>query len=555
MLQAPVRQDVKVAQPRRDLLAVVRRVPHVWRYSALVCLLALVLDLHNLGGPSLWMDESFSVQLARQPLSVIWGAFHGGEPNMIAYHVLLHFWLKGLALAGLSATEFLVRLPSAVFAALSSVVVYLLGRRFAGHVAGLVGALLYLINPLQLTYAQQARSYGMQLLVVCLSWYLLLTVLTATTNRGRLWVAWALVSAFSVYVHAFSLLILLAEYVAFALLCVVNTEWRARVRQNLGYIAAATVAVGILIAPMIQVSRSGGKTGWLPSPDILNVLQHAGSALLGKSGPVAFALILAAIALVALAVVVVILLPRLPWTAHRIERPRAWLRRQMAANAPAHTLRPLLITLLCWFVVPIVVSFEVSQGSTRLFSSRYLVVVVPAACLLLGLGVMALRWRPLVIASSVALIGVALSLVPGYYAHAQVEDWRTPTRWLANAYQPGDGLVSYNNVQGAELPVAYYLWLDGSPATFTADSPGAIQLDRFGSGDPFQTYQEALDPQALAAFAAHHSRIFFIAGRFADATDAARAQAAQTWLDAHYTFVAQTSSSIVTIRLYQTSPS
>jgi hypothetical protein len=168
---------------------------------------------------------------------------------------------------------------------------------------------------------------------------------------------------------------------------------------------------------------------------------------------------------------------------------------------------------------------------------------------------MALRWRPLVIASSVALVGVALFLVPGYYAHAQIEDWRTPTRWLANAYQPGDGLVSYNNVQGAELPVAYYLWLDGSPANFTADSPGAIQLDRFGNGDPFHSFAQALDPQALAAFAAHHPRIFFIAGRFSNAGDAAHARAIQAWLDAHYTLVAQTSTTgLVSIRLYQTSP-
>src|SRR5690349_10961823 len=99
-----------------------------WAPGVLFGLAALAFDLFRLGGPSLWMDEAFSVQLARQPLSVLAGAFTGGgEPNMILYHLLLHGWLGLGGALGIPASEAFVRFPSAVFAALSVVVVYQLG--------------------------------------------------------------------------------------------------------------------------------------------------------------------------------------------------------------------------------------------------------------------------------------------------------------------------------------------------------------------------------------------------------------------------------------------
>jgi hypothetical protein len=143
-----------------------------------------------------------------------------------------------------------------------------------------------------------------------------------------------------------------------------------------------------------------------------------------------------------------------------------------------------------------------------------------------------------------------LALVPTYYAHAQVEDWRSPTRWLEQHYQSGDGLVAYNNVQGCELPIDYYLWADGSQARISPDSPGALHVDPRTFGNPAGHYMDALDPNALSTFASHHPRFFFIEGRLSDNADVARVKTAQAWLDAHYHFISQTSSGIVTIRLY-----
>src|SRR5438874_9412908 len=106
-----------------------------WVLSPFLFTLALGFNLYRLGMPSIWFDEAFSVELAKQPLPLLWHIIFGLEPNMELYYLFLHGWLGLTAILGL--TEFVVRLPSAIFAALSTMVVFLLGRSFLTLLAGL----------------------------------------------------------------------------------------------------------------------------------------------------------------------------------------------------------------------------------------------------------------------------------------------------------------------------------------------------------------------------------------------------------------------------------
>src|SRR6185312_2020274 len=147
---------------------------------------------------------------------------------------------------------------------------------------------------------------------------------------------------------------------------------------------------------------------------------------------------------------------------------------------------PLAFALVCWVVIPVVVSYVVSQGSTRLFSSRYLVVIVPPLCLLAGMGIAALRWRSIQLLVSLVVILVAVYYVPVYYRSAQVEDWNRAVPWLEQHYSTDDGLVCYDSdvEQGCQIAVEYYLQAYPSPAHFTSDSPGAFSWQNFGPADP-----------------------------------------------------------------------
>src|SRR6266496_6295256 len=251
-----------------------------WVLCILVATVALAFDLYRLATPSIWFDEAFSVELARQPLPLLWHIIWGPEPNMELYYLFLHFWLGFTGFLGLHPTEFVVRFPSAVFAALSSVMVFLLGRRFIGTSAGIVGAGLYLLNDLQLVYAQQTRAYSLQLLLICIAWYALFVALTQESHQKRWWACFIGATTLAVYAHLFSLLILLAQLVTFGGLLVLPGPWREKARHRLVAFMVSLVSICVLIIPMLLVSLHGLKTGWRPPPhlhDIYNLFLTIGA--------------------------------------------------------------------------------------------------------------------------------------------------------------------------------------------------------------------------------------------------------------------------------------
>src|SRR5215469_16138078 len=218
-------------------------------FCTLIGCAALGFNLFRLGTPSIWFDEAFSVELARQPLPWLWHIIWGPEPNMELYYLLLHFWLGFTGFLGLHPTELVVRLPSAVFAALSSVMVFLLGRRFIGTTAGLVGAGLFMLDNLQLTYAQQTRAYSLQLLLICIAWYALFVVLTQQTHQKRWWACYIGALTLATYAHLFSVLILLTQVVAFAGLLILPGPWRDKVRHRVSAFIVSIAITGVLIVP------------------------------------------------------------------------------------------------------------------------------------------------------------------------------------------------------------------------------------------------------------------------------------------------------------------
>src|SRR5256884_7817738 len=150
-----------------------------------------------------------------------------------------------------------------------------------------------------------------------------------------------------------------------------------------------------------------------------------------------------------------------------------------------------------------------------------------------------------------AIFILALYAVPYYYKSAQVEDWNSASFWVEQHYQPGDGLVCYDNAtqQGCQVSLEYYLHAYPSAAHFSADAPGAFSWASFGSADP----EAAVNPAVLTVFATKHPHIFFIVGRLSDNTAALQARYAQLWLDKHYHFITQIVNRTLAVRLYITS--
>ncbi len=528
--------------------------PGRWLTALIVLALVLValgFNLYQIGAPSIWFDEALSVTRAQQSLPVLFQIVSVTQPNMALYYFFLHFWLSFVGLFGLHATELVVRLPSALFSVIDTLILYFMARRFFGSLVAVFAALFYALNTLQLTYAQETRAYTLQLLFLSLSWYALLVLFSSDLGRKRernWWICFVLASALAMYSQLFSELVLATQVLAIVLILLLPNAWRARARKRLLPLCISWVCIGLLIAPILYASRVGSKTGWLPIPTPVDVY-HLFLTISAQSK-----LLLGLFLLAILLGLLVALLAAFPWGQQQLrqlallprneEEARRWRQRFIQ-------LVPLAIFLLCWMLCPIAISYLVSQKSTRLFSPRYLVVIVPALILLIALGLSVLRWRVARLVLGLCLLLLFLHYVPVYYRSAQVEDWRTGTQWLQQNYRSGDGLICYDNSQGCAVDIEYYLqaYPYGS-AHFDADSPGYFPWVNYDTTNHLGDYREALNTTAIQMYGEQHPRLFFGLGR-ASASDP-QVQATLQWLNAHYRLITRESTSTLTFYLFDT---
>ncbi|GHO75155.1 hypothetical protein KSD_29260 [Ktedonobacter sp. SOSP1-85] len=530
-----------VSTRRRSLPG--RIIMESWLPGLLVVCVALGLNFYRLGDPSLWFDEILSVTRAIQPLPVVWKIIWTTQPNMALYYLLLHFWLDVTNALGFAPTETVVRLPSAICAALSALVVFQMGRRYLSLSVALLASGLYVINALQLTYAQETRSYGLQLLLLSLAWYALLNILTQEKLSWRWLVVYGLTATLSVYTQIFSLLVLLSQVVAVVCLLVLPTTWRERTRLRFRPLLFCGIVVGILLVPILLASRGNDKTGWIPIPDLGDAL-HVFTVISGDQR--LYEVILLGLCLLS---VIGALCVQSTWLRTPLLRLPAFA--SLGKQPRLRQFFPVIVVLACWFVIPFVLSYIISQGSTRLFIPRYLVTIVPSLMLLAGASCMLIPWRYLRVTLMVGALFVASWAVPLYYQSAEVEDWQTPTAWLQDHYQSGDGMVCYDNDQGCEVGIEYYLRAYPTDVTFPEDAPGAFPWVHYDTTNQLGDSESALDTTQLAAYMAQHKRLFFIVARLSSDDQVARVKATQQWLNSHYQYQDQVTTPTMTIYLYK----
>jgi|SRR5579859_1172703 len=248
-----------------------------WATAAitLLTILALLLRLRHLGDGSLWFDEGASVQFATMPLRDWLRFLWHGEANMLPYYLLLRGWLF------FGHSEFMVRLPSALFGAATVPVVYMLLRRLSGAFAGLMAAGLLAFHDFHVSYSQEARSYSLVVFMLCLSW-LALTRLVESDSRRMRWM-YLITATLATYGHFFAGLVLISQWIA--VYCFAPREAVHRLRK-LSLMTAAMVAPAVLYG----FAHRGG-INWVPPATSARLL-HSALVFSGNSGVLAAVLAL-----------------------------------------------------------------------------------------------------------------------------------------------------------------------------------------------------------------------------------------------------------------------
>lgn len=418
-----------------------------------------------IGRKSFWGDEAFSVALAESDWGTFWHVIAERQANMGAYHLLLKGWT---AVAG--DGEAAVRSLSALAAVAAVAAVYALASRLFGRFAGLIAGSALALNPFLVRYAQEARGYTLVLLAVTLASLAFVHVVEEPRSR-RAWLAYVLLSAFSLYCHFFAAFVLLAHLATTPFV----DDGRAR---RWIYEAAAVVAVLASPLALFSLLRDEGQVELIPGVTPYRVVSVLGAL---SGGTIATLLVACALAAVAIAAAV----------------------RSRGERCP-------YALVLAWLAVPLVGAALLSLAKP-LFLARYLIVMLPPLAILVALGVRALRPRWAVAAVAVAL-AANLHALAGWYPGEEKEglDFRSAAAQIAEEGSPRDGIAFYR--PSRRLPVEYYLRREDALAG--APTP-VFPTAAWGDFDLIGDYERRV-PQSTswAAFvapaASRHQRIWLV---------------------------------------------
>jgi hypothetical protein len=206
---------------------------------------ALTIRLYRLDAQSLWLDEGNSWAMAMQPWGILFRDLLQPSAAYPLYHILLKGWMS---VAGMS--EWALRLPSALAGTLSVAFVALAARTAAGtspRREGITIAALVIstLSPFAIWYAQEAKVYALVLAVSAAMIWLTLWAVQADHSQAWFWlIGLALIALF---IHRLTALLSLS----IALIWLFSRPRRYRfalaaglLATGIGMIAAMAAGVG-----------------------------------------------------------------------------------------------------------------------------------------------------------------------------------------------------------------------------------------------------------------------------------------------------------------------
>jgi len=370
-----------------------------------ITVIAAALRLYSLTSKSIWIDEAYSVELARLGWRDFCAVIAHQESNMVAYYLLLRLWVL------FGHGEAYVRVLSVLFSVATIPVIYLLGTRLFGQRAGLIAGGLLAINAYHVRYAQETRSYAMVTFLVVLATWILVRNIQGPEYAH--WRAYAILCALAVYTHLFAVLFIAAHLTALLLLRLPKPKY--------------IVPLGLAIIPFGLFTASNA-IPWVPKADARAFYSFFVS-IAGNGGP----------SLLVIETLAVVLGGCAAWRL----RPR-W---------------PYAL-VFCWAFLPVLFLFGLCL-LRPCFLGRYLNPSVPALVLLIAVGIAELERIPATLLGAAILAGSLLGTSAYYQRDFDLYrgNWREVSSFILDKTQPGDDLF-YVTFFGA--PLEFYKGLRSS---------------------------------------------------------------------------------------------
>lgn len=240
-----------------------------------IFVLALLPRLIDLGSRSFWLDEVFTLdRAALAPAALVINSFQN--------HHMPWFFLLLAPLTHMAHPEYWLRLPSAIFGAISVVLVFMIATRIAGRLAGVFAALYLGLSPAALGFAQEARSYTLITMLVLIALYGVTRLAEDWRNTKIGWVCYTLGTAAALVVLGDSLPWLIAANLIFVCLLAFVPEPKRFIRR----VVIADLAILPIAAPfymlMLHYQAQGfaDSMEWIPRLSLAQIWYSFGSVYL-----------------------------------------------------------------------------------------------------------------------------------------------------------------------------------------------------------------------------------------------------------------------------------
>jgi mannosyltransferase len=415
-------------------------------------LLSISLRLYHVGFQSLWRDEVDVIRFSSaDPIVLLSNLFKIGE-NGPLYYLFHHYWL-----ATFGTSETALRLPSVIFGTAAVPVIYVLGRLLLDPLSAFLAALFAAISPFYIWYSQDAKMYGLLLLLSCLS---ACSYLLALQTRGRQW--WALfilVTVVGMYIHLFIVLLVAAEAMLLPLLRKKSPVSPVLLLLLPAYLPLALWQIPVLMSPPT--------TGY-PSRTLQEMAAMLTGAFVRGYGPADARLAISLSAFLLLSTVLIYARALPPNTSKAIHIPTCGDVTQMSPSSGV------LVLLVCFFA-PLVM-FGLLSARMSIFTERYLIIASPFFYLLMAAGVTAVRFRHRRVFWLVWVLWVALS---GWSLAFQSSQQLKPD--FRSAVATFAGLARQNDLVIFDMPYGRHVFRYYYPHEFIAiDAPytnGGSTLD------------------------------------------------------------------------------
>jgi mannosyltransferase len=402
-------------------------------------LVGLALSLWGITTPSFWRDEAATIAAVSRPFPDLIHMLG----NVDAVHSVYYMMMWPLVhLFGSGA--FVMRLPSAIAAALTAAAVAAIGRRLISPWVGLAAGLLFAVLPVATRYGQEARPYAFVVGLAALASYLLVRVLMADPASRRKWlIGYGAGLAALGLVNIFGLLLIPAHALTVAFEIRRRGLSQDSRKLALGWLTAGVAGVGFASPLLVLGYEQRGQVAWIAnnqsSSGLSTLVTLTGSSL---------------ITLVIIGIVAIALILSSEAAGGAARRP-TW-RWQMAELS------------LPWMVVPPALLLGASVISP-IYTSRYVLMCIPALALLGGMAIVALGR----VFGPVALVLVVLAGLTAQVTqrepYGHYDNVRALDQIVAANAQPGD-VVLYTNPNAESFKAAYPIGLGKLPNIQTKEA-------------------------------------------------------------------------------------